>query len=132
MRDILFRAKWLYNGEWVEGCFIEWSDGSCSIEAGRPDKPTYYIDPETVGQYTGLTDKNGKRIFEGDIVSGLSWISRPVSGVVDFKYGAFGVKWLRGKVDEFSEFTSCCNVEWVVIGNVHDNHELLEGGANDG
>lgn len=74
----------------------------------------------------------GKRIFEGDIVNGLFLFEKPVAGVVTFRDGSFGVKWMRGCVEEFNAFTSCCNVEWEVIGNGVDNPELLEGGANDG
>lgn len=74
----------------------------------------------------------GKRIFEGDIVNGLFLFEKTVAGVVAFRDGSFGVKWMRGRVEEFSAFTSCCNVEWEVIGNGVDNPELLEGGMNDG
>ena len=125
MRDILFRAKWLYNNDWREGYFIEWSDGSCSIETGRPDKPTYCVDPATVGQYTGLTDKNGKRIFEGDIVDvdGYAYACRWDGGNVEFglynKYESIGIAYI-----------GTFNIE--IIGNIHDNPELLEGGVTDG
>ena len=74
----------------------------------------------------------GKRIFEGDIVNGLFLFEKTVAGVVTFRDGSFGVKWMRGCVEEFNAFTSCCNVEWEVIGNGVDNPELLKGGANDG
>ena len=145
MREILFRGKRLDNGEWVFGAYCAYDSKfdydkdqfepnvvyAPSIIAYDDGCLWYRVDPATVGQYTGLT-ANGKRIFEGDIVKGLSWLSRLVYGVVSFKDGAFGVEWIRGKVNEFSAFTSCCNIEWEIIGNIHDNHELLEGGVNDG
>ena len=142
MREILFRGKWLGNGSWVEGAFCPKNCDSIFgqmvyrpsiIKLDEPDDGYWFdIDPDTVGQYTGLKDKNGKRIFEGDVVKGLFLHERPVAGVVAFHEGAFGVKWMRGNVDEFNAFTSCCNVKWEVIGNVSDNPELLEGGVNDG
>ena len=126
MREILFRGKRIDNGEWVEGSLISWCDGSCSIEPGRLYDSAPSVDPATVGQYTGLTDKNGKRIFEGDIVKGLFLFGLEVLSVVDFKGGAFGLKWNRGDVAEFSPFTSICNVRFEVIGNIHDHPELLK------
>lgn len=142
MREILFRAKRVDNGEWVEGfllirpmaiCIGDYSPWWIDVPPVDPDDDggRYNIDPETVGQYTGLT-ANDKRIFEGDIVNGLFLFERPVAGVVTFRDGSFGVQWMRGRVEEFSAFTSCCNVEWEVIGNAADNPELLEGGVDDG
>lgn len=142
MREIIFRGKRVDNGEWVYGVphftsavsTVMVTSALPSPQHGEPyhfSATAFWVDPATVGQYTGLT-ANGKRIFEGDIIEGLFLHERPVAGVVAFHEGAFGVKWMRGNVDEFNAFTSCCNVKWEAIGNVADNPELLEGGVSDG
>lgn len=82
------------------------------------------VDQSTVGEFTGLTDKNGKRIFEGDVVSGLFLYAHSLNSVCVFRDGAFGLEWERGGSKQFTAFTSMCNVEFEVIGNVHDNPEL--------
>ena len=146
MREILFRGKRLDNGEWVQGrniltlildqseeleVYIAQSGAGYSAdidEAGNlllTKGELYKVDPETVGQYTGLKDKNGTKIFEGDIVKRLFYFGLPVLSVVTFKNGAFGLEWNRGKVKEFSAFTSICNCTYEVIGNIYDNAELL-------
>lgn len=111
-------------------------DGLCGVDGfirlydkTKYKMQTYEVDRETVGQYTGLKDKYGKRIFEGDIVLGLFHYELAAKGVVTFRDGAFGLRWNRGKVREFSAFTSICNVDYKVIGDIHDNPELLEGGG---
>ena len=91
------------------------------------------VDPATVGQYTGLTDKNGKRIFEGDVVR---FTERHLGGedvhvveAVEFAEGGFAThryflnNWLRNAVKG-----NCQLQDIEVIGNIHDNPELLEGG----
>lgn len=122
MREILFRGKSRDNGKWYEGDL-----GTVAhkrfIDDGRVNDR---VIPETVGQFTGLTDKNGKRIFEGDIVTGLFLFGRSVKAVVTFQDGAFGLEWYRGDIKTFNAFTSICNVEYEVIGNIHDNPDLLE------
>ena len=135
MKEVLFRGK-TEKGEWVEGYY------EFGYDAGT-EEPTHYmwvlnhtekygemfiVIPETVGQYTGLTDKNGKKIFEGDIVTGLFLHSRPVNGVTAFRDGSFGLLWDRAGAETFTPFTSMCNVEYEMIGNIHDNPELMEGG----
>ena len=131
MREILFRAKrdkkYCPTQKWTYGVpFID-HEGDCIFKTAATE---LVVDPKTVGQYTGLTDKNGTKIFEGDIVAGaVHWLERYKNGVVAFRDGSFGLIWHRGDIEQFNAFTSMCNVEYEVIGNVHDNHELLKGGA---
>ena len=134
MREILFRGKTLIDNEWVIGAGVYKSEGDTWIitdDVTRTESRGTGSDaiiPETVGQYTGLTDKNGKKIFEGDIVAGaVHWLERMKNGVVAFRDGSFGLIWYRGEVEQFNPFTSMCNVEYEVIGNIHDNPELLKG-----
>lgn len=125
MREILFRGKRKLGNEWIEGSlhtekFTDDEEYLC-CEVCQCD-----VYPETVGQYTGLTDKNGTKIFEGDIVAGaVRWQERPKNGLVAFESGSFGLIWYRGEAEQFNPFTSMCNVEYEVIGNIHDNPELL-------
>ena len=137
MREILFRGKRLDNGEWVYGSFCmdarEQFNGLCGVDGfirlydkAKGKMQTYEVDRETVGQYTGLKDKNGKRIFEGDIVEGADFTAEDGGyGVVSFDDGAFEIIG-----------NNCCGTfhenywgrDFEVIGNVHDNPELLKGG----
>ena len=133
MREILFRGKQEHkNKEWVFGNlhseYVETDkNGQRKIDyriLGMRGECDYVI-PETVGQFTGLT-ANGKKIFEGDIVTGLFSFGMEVKAVVAFQDGAFGLRWSRGGAEQFSAFTSICNIEYEVVGNIHDNPELLE------
>lgn len=136
MRETLFRGKRIDNGEWAFGNLIEdkWGDDNGNtVYAILQDRvapeiaalwtPVKVI-PETVGEYTGLTDKNGKEICEGDIVSSnkrKTWIGR---GKVWFGNGAF---WCGER--EWAKLLRmvCLEDEQAeVIGNIHDNPELLE------
>lgn len=134
MRKILFRGRQLYSGEWVEGDLVHsvykiWD--TCVGKYGT-DFGMHQVTPATVGQYTGLKDKNGKRIFEGDIV-------RHLNGNPDFSLEEIGhVYWdkeycgwrrtsngafHRGVIDTYRMAADCC---YEVIGNIHDNPELMD------
>lgn len=133
MGEILFRGKRKDNGEWVEGKGIDLNFDVPYILTKEYDCGTgYYMDeleviPETVGQYTGLTDKNGKKIFEGDIVQSeidggaYNKFMFP-AGVVVFENGAFCIK-DKKEVTPLASYSPRVNIE--IIGNIHDNPGLL-------
>lgn len=158
-REIVFRGKRVDNGEWVEGLLTfkneirvftthKWYDDG---EEGDYDTTEdLRVIPETVGQYTGLTDKNGKKIFEGDIVMYSDEECyypgeyTEFMGVIVFEKGAFGIgcrEELPIDLDYWCDndnFVSLWELYWnlnctqdelpmlEVIGNIYDNHELLE------
>lgn len=125
-REILFKAKRLYNGKWVEG-FV-WADcDSCCI---LRDGDSYLVDPSTVCQYTGLADKNGKKIFEGDIIKTTKY------GVDDGKghnyAGAdiFTVMFADGGYclyNKWRRFNLRPDVDIETCGSIHDG----EGGQHE-
>ena len=130
VREILFRGKREDNGNWIVGSFHK-SINDCYIIPLPVVTSKSKVIPETVGQYTGLTDKNGKRIFEGDIVRytvlRLDGEYVPVVNVVEFAEGGFAVNnyfinyWLWNSIDGNTQLS---DIE--VIGNIHDNPELLK------
>ena len=131
IREVIFRGKRTDNGEWIEGSLlgIDWCDkpSTYSIAPNTPVSVFYSVIPETVGQYTGLTDKNGVRIFEGDIVSLVKHDSLIYKVVyVPCRYELVNSKGVNCFVLDIYKSE---NIE--VIGNIHDNPELL-GGENNG
>ena len=138
MRDILFRGKRMDNGAWVYGSFlqVECEDGSIvtAIFDRKDSGGDAEVHPSTVGQYTGLLDKNGTRIFEGDIVS--TDIKRPYL-IVEFRDGCFMFNCNDGGEDYYDIMLPIIKDPQTVykygevIGNIHDNQELLEGGASE-
>ena len=130
MREILFRGKDVDTGEWVYG-YYSGPVGACECHeiCDTNDVLGSMVDvaPDTVGQFTGLTDKHGKKIFEGDIVvltlpaAKMHW-----RAVCKFHSGAFGLVWHHMGVERWQAFAAICNAEYEVIGNIYDNPELAE------
>lgn len=127
MREILFRGKQISEGEWVEGYLGIEVNNSPVIQWCEFDE-NYGVDcveesaviPETIGQYTGLTDKNGRKIFEGDIVGGYdAYCNKTVEGIVCFDDGSFYVR----DANCLSYFR-WMDYELKVIGNIYDDPEL--------
>lgn len=126
MRDILFRGKRKDNGLWIKGHLFSRRTDYFIIPLPIITSKSL-LDPETIGQYTGLTDIDGLKIFEGDIVQ-LSYTgkNRGVEGkaAVIFENGKFGVKW--GWHKDFVCLDGFANTAIEVIGNIYDHPELLE------
>lgn len=124
MREILFRGKHIHaipgnehlNGRWVKGYL---SDKNYIHDEHLEGE--FLIDENTVCQYTGLTDKNGNRIWENDIVQ-IGWYK----GIVGYEDGYFVIKWNNVKFlrKDLGYWIKIVNLE--VIGNIYDNPELLE------
>ena len=139
MREILFRGKRIDNGEWIFGNLLDTGRGSSPKdyfilpESGAEFDEYIQVDPATVGQYTGLKGKNGKRIFEGDIIK-ISEVLRVLDFITDVYFDNSGFRYRHAdgsgsilprhtkKVEGYEDVTS--DVE--IIGNVVDNPELLE------
>ena len=130
MREILFRGKRVSNGEWVEGSLIK--------AKAENNKDVLYliapftmsafdveeVIPETVGEYTGLTDKNGTKIFEGDVVKiGSEIIKWKCYHKVVFEEGQWF--YLHEEISTKSYMGAWGSSCVEVIGNIHDNPELL-------
>ena len=147
MREILFRGKRIDNGEWVMSeniirlipengedlifipalsepctCCHDEKDNIIAFEKGI----FYKVDTKTVGQYTGMKDKNGKRIFEGDVAKVLQGKDKDIA-YVGFENGAFMLYPKTGNIYERTLWEYWYN-DWdvEVIGNITDNPELLE------
>lgn len=132
MRQIKFRGKRVDNGEWVYGDLTRYSERMSYITADLVEGEVYQVYTSTVGQYTGLKDKNGKEIFEGDIVT-ANWYdydepNHCITGIVEFSQG-WGAYWIADyETKEFSEINGCGFYAWdiEIISNIHDNPDLLE------
>lgn len=156
MREILFRGKRISTGEWVEGGirkafhpnfdhegkddFLRQEPNCYCICTGGKD---IFVDQSTIGQFTGLTDRNGKKIFEGDIIQSKA---KGIKGekIYSFviKYGKYlPLEYCRAIYSQWQTIgfyafdgkrdyqLSCFEDLLEVIGNIHDNKELVKGGA---
>ena len=142
MREILFKAKRKDNGEWVKGYYRADPDldthyicgwNYYASENGLEREPfEEEIDPDTLCQFTGLTDKNGRKIWENDILKckkyiGGNFVDNCIEvGYVEMKHGAFGLHRIKNDAyyRPFKDWLE--DYEYEVIGNIFDNPELLE------
>lgn len=160
MREILFRGKRVDNGEWLYGCYyhcIGTAYGATFIVVN--DFGFIEVIPHTVGQYTGLTDKNGVKIFEGDIIKSKHTIygltseeQRRPRFCYDYEkrqepylfgrnivyYRNYEVQFYKGRyriinknITHYIDTNFIYNHELEVIGNIHDNPKLLKGETNN-
>ena len=149
MREIKFRGKRKDNGEWVYGCPLETKmSGVYIIGTKTKSKPhkiggeiasvsisdvvwQHEVDPDTVGQYTGLHDKNGKEIYEGDIVKRTCDLIGAehdnFTGVVKFECAAFMLENFD-KTDGRYLWDDVQELE--ILGNIYENPELLAANAS--
>ena len=149
MREIKFRGKRIDNGEWVYGCYLKRWTGTKYKHYIHDGLSEYEVDPETVGEYSGLLDKNSVEVFEGDIAQTVKMKAivrlgefTPVvlkewceeQGVTeDVKMVGFYCEGISSKIDSnvkgkqfFLPSHEPC--AFVVIGNQYDNPELLKEG----
>lgn len=138
MREVLFRGKSVDNDEWVEGCLLDAKEDTYIIPHGYEylydeleklafNVTRHIVIPETVGQFTGLTDKNGRKIFEGDILGAYLDDEFPDD------YTMVKVIWHNNgwytqqnkALPDMLEYADSQRFE--VISNIHDNPELLKG-----
>lgn len=147
MREIKFRGRCLDSGTWIYGslfnsiwrksadgsrvCYI-FPDNMLSDDNGGGDcwedfaevAEQYEVDPSTVGQYTGLHDKEGREIYEGDIVSvSYGHPGLDSSGVIEYKCGGFILRYRDHGYLNPVDFSDC---DIRILGNIHDNPELLK------
>ena len=120
MREILFRGKRVDNGEWVFGYFVNTDRNGSGylIVDGWDCGYVHEVDEKSIGQYTGLKDKNGVKVFDGDILRDED----KKLGAVEFNKGRF-VGDFDGRTYYYELYLDAEKSE--VTGNIRDNHELL-------
>ena len=130
----IYRGKTKENNEWAYGVPLQKNDNFYIVEdlflCDEYDcigTISYNVFGDSIGQSSTVKDKNGIDMFEGDIVAGaLYWLEQLKYGIVTFRNGSFGLLWYRGGAEQFNPFTSMCNVQYEVVGNIVDNKDFYE------
>lgn len=133
MRTIKFRGKTM-SGEWVYGSLAQWEDGTCEILHNENENETLVkttVQADTVGQFTGLFDKNGEEVYEGDV---LAW--GDIEHEVVYNGGSFGyyLRYNRDLIADYIAWAGNKNFNFYIknsdsrcgiVGNIHDGKNLL-------
>lgn len=141
MREILFKGKRKDNGEWIEGSLLVLDADSGYYFITEPFKSastlpvrdliynhTHLVDPETVCQFTGLTDKNGNKIWENDILKMFYENGETDIGTIRYTKECARFQYYEKNLIGYGIDITC---DMEVIGNIFDNPELMEGGEAD-
>lgn len=144
-REILFRGKSANTGEWVEGFCVQFGETYSNIIIREIGKLNLYgvvpiyeheiVISETVGQYTGLKDKNGRKIFEGDIVRRFNRNGQEIMSYVVEWYSdccMFVLDCIDFDMEFDTDFTVFYGDEFEIVGNIHDNPELVRKDEENG
>ena len=134
----LYRGKRIDNDEWVEGYYVPpvKFDGhkfgmTISYIGDRGWLDDAEIDPETVGECSGITDRADVFIFEGDILKITYLCQKPVTAVVEFTDGKFVARYTRNGKEHIDNLTATASSLYKIVGNIYDNPELVKGAADE-
>lgn len=127
MREIKFRGYNAKNKEWLYGCYLinrgEHFICPDGIQPADKTSEDFQIDPETLGQFTGLKDKHGKEIYEGDVLKENTTKSKYI---VEWRADTAAFVMVLSKTDQWYNMMFAQHIK--IIGNIHDNPELVKGG----